>query len=439
MRKAIAIVLLVVLVAGGGAGAWFILRRLPKRQAQAASAPAVVQTDAGLQQPSFHAERPIAPADSVLPQSTPEPEITELNPEPVQQRAAVTERKLAPMRIYASAAAPEPTPGQEDLGDYAPAYRLVRCRLVNTIDSSNISTPVIGVLTDDLVWGGKVIIAKCSEVHGLAQVDKSRERIAAEGAWTFTLYEPDIGRLGDRELVVKGYALDREDDPEFKAMMVGSVVVDPKVKTWGITDGSAGLRGVVLRSNNAAELNLFVATFISGIAQSVQGTVTNVFGQTVPSPNVSGAGGVPGYIINPAAQGTEAVLDRYAQMVMDSIERDGFFIRVPAGKLFYVYVTEDILTGKATVGGSRRLRDVQSDFLDDRSLQEQVTQPRAERDKAREEARNGFPYPPINPALTTQKLDEAADRLERRSEDLQNQSQQLAQPSPTPNQPPPNQ
>ncbi len=87
----------------------------------------------------------------------------------------------------------------------------------------------------------------------------------------------------------------------------------------------------MLRTNNAAELNLFVATFIAGIAQSVQGTVTNVFGQTVPSPNVSGAGGVPGYIVNPPAQGTEAVLDRYAQMVMDSIERDGFFIRVPAG------------------------------------------------------------------------------------------------------------
>jgi hypothetical protein len=42
-----------------------------------------------------------------------------------------------------------------------------------------------------------------------------------------------MGRLDDRELVVKGYALDREDDPEFKALMVRSVVVDPKVKTRG--------------------------------------------------------------------------------------------------------------------------------------------------------------------------------------------------------------
>src|SRR5271165_2734625 len=427
MRKTIAIVLLLLLV-GGGAGVWFLLAKPPPRRQAAASAP--VTETGGLQQPSFHTERTVAPADAVLPQST--PEIAEVNPAPVPERQTVMEKKLAPMRIYTSTAVPEPTPEEEDLGDYAPAFRMVRCKLVNTVDSSNIATPVQGLVTDDLVWDGKVVIPRCSEVHGLAQVDKSRERIVAEGAWTFTLFEPDIGRLGDRELVVKGYALDREDDPEFKALMVGATVVDPKVKTWGITDGSAGLRGVVLRSNNAAELNLFVATFIAGIAQSVQGTVTNVFGQTVASPNISGAGGVPGYIINPPALGAEAVLDRYAQMVMDSIERDGFFIRVPAGKLFYVYVTEDILTGKATVGGSRRVRDVQSDFLEDRALQERVTQPRAVRDaKALEEARNGFPYPPINPLLT-HRLDDAADRLESRSEELQKQSEQLAQPSPTP-------
>ena len=432
MRKTIGIVLLLVLVGGGGASAWFFLHKTPLKRKTVTSAPVPETEPDGLQQPSFHSERSVAPADSILPQST--PEIAEINPAPIPERQAVIEKKLAPMRIYTSTAVPEPTPEEEDIGDYAPAFRMVRCKLVNTIDSSNVATPVQGVVTDDLVWDGRVIIAKCSEVHGLAQVDKSRERIVAEGAWTFTLFEPDLGRLGNRELVLKGYALDREDDPEFKALMVGSVVVDPKVKTWGITDGSAGLRGVVLRSNNAAELNLFVATFIAGIAQSVQGTVTNVFGQTVASPNVSGAGNVPGYIINPPALGTEAVLDRYAQMVMDSIERDGFFIRVPAAKVFYVYVTEDILTGKATVGGSRRVRQVQADFLEDRKLQEQVTQPRAERDaKARDEARNAFPYPPINPALT-HKLDETADRLEARSAALQQRSQELARPTQTPNQ-----
>jgi hypothetical protein len=335
------------------------------------------------------------------------------------------------MRIYTSTAAPEPTPEEPAPGDYAPSFRMVRCKLVNTVDSSNISSPIIGLVTDDLMWGGHVIIPRCSEVHGTAQVDKSRERISAEGAWTFTLYDAANPGLG-RELVVKGIALDREDDPEFKRLLVGAAAIDTVAKTWGITDASSGLRGVVIRSNNASQLSLFVACFISGIAQSVQGSVTNIFGQTVPSPNVNGVGGVSGAIINPGAQGVQAVLDRYAQMLMDSIERDGFFIRVPAAKLFYVYIEEPIDTSKATAGGSRRLRDVQSDFLEDRSLQERVTQPRSVRDaKDAADARNGTNYPPIDPTLTT-RLDHASDALEKRSEELQNRSQQLAQPTPTP-------
>jgi hypothetical protein len=113
-------------------------------------------------------------------------------------------------------------------------------------------------------------------------------------------------------------------------------------------------------------------------------------------------------------------------MVMDSIERDGFFIRVPAAKLFYVYVTEDILTSRATIGGSRRLAQVQSQFIEDRDLQERMTQPRTERDdKAREAARNAYPIPP----LLTNKLDEAAERLNARSQALQQESQRLANPA----------
>ena len=176
MRKTIAIVLLLVLV-GGGAGAWFLLAKTPPKRQAATSVP--VTEIYGLQQPSFHTERPVAPADAVLPQST--PEIAEVNPAPVPERPAGMEKKLAPMRIYTSTAVPEPTPEEEDLGDYAPAFRMVRCKLVNTVDSSNIATPIQGLVTDDLVWNGKVIIARCSEVHGLAQVDKSRERIVAEG------------------------------------------------------------------------------------------------------------------------------------------------------------------------------------------------------------------------------------------------------------------
>jgi hypothetical protein len=406
-----------LLVVAAGVGMWLLLSNHTTVKAQSAPKQRGLEEVGGLEQPSLHSERTVAAAETAVGTPPPAPQPGPPLPEPVQLEK---ERPVAPMRIYASNAGPTPTP--EEMGDYAPAYRLVRCKLVNTVDSSNISTPIIGLVTDDLVWGGKVLIPKCSEVHGVAQTDKSRERISAEGAWTFTLHDENNPGLG-RELVLKGWVLDREDDPEFKKLLVGNTAVDTVQKTWGITDGSAGLRGVVIKSNNGDAVQLFVATFLAGLAQSVQGTATNIFGQTVPSPNARGAGGVQGYIINPPAQGVEAVMDRYAQLIMDSIERDGFFIRVPAGKLFYVYVTEPINMAKATVGGSRRRALVEQEYLSERERTERVSEPRSRRDDPRTNPAIGIP---IDPALT-HRLDDASASMDGRAAALDAQSRALSE------------
>ena len=55
---------------------------------------------------------------------------------------------------------------------------------------------------------------------------------------------------------------------------------------------------------------------------------------------------------NAALQGTSAVLNQYAQQILDSIKRDGFYVRVPAGKQFYLYVTQTIDLDKAQKGES---------------------------------------------------------------------------------------
>jgi hypothetical protein len=390
-KKIIAFILLLfVVIAGIGVLIYFSLPKPTRRH----SVP-TQSSDYGLQSPSLHSERKLAPVDTTaIASSTPPPP-----PPPMSVSQAVAsdeDTKTPPIRIFTSAAQPTPTPEEIPDGDYAPAYRMVRCKLVNTVDSSDISTPIVGMVTDDLIYGGKVIIPRCSEVHGIAQIDKSRERISAEGAWTFTLFDQKNPGSG-RELVVKGLALDREDDPAFTKLLVGAQQIDTLHKTWGITDGSAGLRGVVIRSNNADAIQMFVACFISGIAQSVQSYGTNAFGQAVPNPSGQGAGGVAGYIINPAAQGVENVMDHYAQTVMSSIEKDGFFIRVPAGKLFYVYVTQDLNTGEATAGGvHRRERALKTEYLEDRKLQEEVTQPRNQRDEqnAKKNQMLGLPIPP---------------------------------------------
>ena len=257
-------------------------------------------------------------------------------------------------------------------GDYAPAFRLVKCQLVNTVDSANITTPIIGLVTDDLWWNGKVIIRAASEVHGMANVDRVRERIASNGEFTFVLNEPN--GLG-REIVVRGMVLDMEKDDN--------------VDSYGITDGSAGLRGDVIRTANSDVIKLYAASLINGIAGAFSSGASGVLGNRVYTNSSSlGLSALQGAVINPAVGGTQGVLDRYAEQIASSIERDGFFVRVPAGKQFYVYCTEAIDLTKAIVAADdERVAREDADFA---------------KQQQRSEVRRALPVNPeelINPLL----------------------------------------
>ncbi|MBV9999175.1 MAG: TrbI/VirB10 family protein [Verrucomicrobia bacterium] len=255
--------------------------------------------------------------------------------------AAVIPTPLRPLTIFTSETQPEkPATPDPRSGDYAPAFRLVKCQLVNTVDSSDITTPIIGLVTEDVWWNGKIIIRANSEVHGLAALDRSRERIASQGDFTFILNEPD-GR--GRELVVRGLALDMDKDDE--------------VDSYGITDGSAGLRGDVIRTANNELIRLYATSLLNGIAGAVSTSASGLLGNRVYTNGSSlGLSALQGGVINPLAGGTQAVLDRYAQQIASAVERDGFFVRVPAGKQFYIYCTEAIDLGKARVGADEERR-----------------------------------------------------------------------------------
>jgi hypothetical protein len=261
---------------------------------------------------------------------------------PVQVAAPRAVEELEPTKsavsrsltIFAAQEQPD-KPRSGPRGDYAPAFRLVKCQLVNTVDSSNLTTPVIGLVTEDLCWNGRMIIRANSEVHSVASVDRVRERIASEGEFTFVLSEPD-GK--GRELVIRGMALDMEKDDEFD--------------TYGITDGSAGLRGDVIRTANNDVIKLYAASLISGIAGAFSSSPSGILGNRVyTNTSAIGLSALQGGVINPAVGATQSVLDRYAGQIAQAIERDGFFVRVPAGKQYYVYCTEAIDLSRAKVGG----------------------------------------------------------------------------------------
>jgi len=215
--------------------------------------------------------------------------------------------------------------------NYAPYGRMIPCETVITIDSAKIETPIIGFVTEDVWHDGKLIIPAGAEVHGKAQVDPSRERIASDNDWILVWRTTD--RMNGAELPLHGVALDMERNET--------------TGTWQLTDGSAGLKGDILKTDNWAEIKLFAATFLSAATTGLEATQTAsnaLTGQTTETPLDTPK--------NAALEGTSAVLNQYAQQILDSIKRDGFYVRVPAGKQFYLYVTQTIDLDNAKRGQS---------------------------------------------------------------------------------------
>jgi hypothetical protein len=216
-----------------------------------------------------------------------------------------------------TAGIPEP----KSLSDfYAPYGRLISCQTVITVDSSSIQTPIVGLVLEDVHHAGRLIIPAGTEVHGTAQTDRHRERIASGSSWMF------VWQTGE-ELRIKAVALDRE----FAGDQAG----------WGITDGSAGLRGRLLKSDDLAEIKMFAATFLSGAAGALTEKEQTIFG-SIDSRTLN----------NAPLKGAQEVLAVYADRIREAIERDGFYVRVPSGKQFYLYVLQTIDREAARMGGS---------------------------------------------------------------------------------------
>ena len=169
------------------------------------------------------------------------------------------------------------------------------------MDSSSIQTPIIGLITEDIFHHGQLIIPAGTEVHGSATVDRARERIASNGRWTL------VWQNGE-ELNVSGLALDHEPDKETGG--------------WGITDGSAGLRRRLIKTDNLADVKLLRCCVVERRAMSSTDRRISDFGSFCTAE----------FAKTRRSKGAQSALDRYARQILQTIERDGFYVRVPAGK-----------------------------------------------------------------------------------------------------------
>ncbi|MGH7989078.1 MAG: TrbI/VirB10 family protein [Limisphaerales bacterium] len=198
---------------------------------------------------------------------------------------------------------------------------MIPCETIITVDSSSMETPIVGLITENVYYGGKLIIPAGTEVHGMAQTDRQRDRIATSTSWKLVWQDGE-------EMQLKAIALDREFDN------------NTNQSGWAITDGSAGLSGEVIKSDNLAEIKLFAATFLSGAASALTEQQQTLLG-SMPAPTLG----------NAPFQGAQAVLQTYAQQIFDSIQKNGFYVRVPSGKQFYLYVLQTIDRADASFGG----------------------------------------------------------------------------------------
>jgi len=285
--------------------------------------PQIVQT---VQRP-FDLFRP--PLPKATSQSSANPFGTNSTPQPLPNASPRQSDLLTPISLFADSTA-DVAPSKKLSAVFAPFGRLIPCETIITVDSSSIQTPIVGLVTENIYYDGRLIIPAGTEVHGMAQTDRQRERIAGNTSWTFVWQD-------GRELRIKAIALDREFDNETNQ------------SGWAITDGSAGLRGEVIKSDNLADIKLFAATFLSGAANAVTEKKETIFGP-VNAPSLN----------NAPFQGAQAVLQTYAQQIYDSIQKNGFYVRVPSGKQFYLYVLQTIDRADATPGGMGLVEDKDS-------------------------------------------------------------------------------
>lgn len=209
--------------------------------------------------------------------------------------------------------------------NYLPFGRLLRCELVNTVDSTNIETPIIGLVIEDVWHDGRLIIPAGSEVHGIAQKTAARERIGSERQWMLVFQD-------GRELPLSGTVLDYAPEGH-----------TPDI--WAETDGSAGLRGYMIASDKYAEAKAILAAMISAGAGAFPAT-TNII-----SPLTGGVTQVQdGGLTDAVSAGIQAGGQIYAQRLLEKLERDPYYVRIPAGTLFYLYVNQTVNLEMATTG-----------------------------------------------------------------------------------------
>ncbi|MEN3940318.1 TrbI/VirB10 family protein [Prosthecobacter sp. SYSU 5D2] len=214
---------------------------------------------------------------------------------------------------------PEFKPSEPEF--FAPRGMLFKAALVLTVDSSSLETPVLALVTEDVYWNGRLIVPAGTQVHAQASKGRVRDRMEITGTYTFVWAD-------GREYNINCVALDH---------------VRLSDGSYGITDGSAGIRGQIIQNDQYAELKILVAEALQGIMNNQQDQFQTVYG-LVPQNNSR----------NAALGGGSQAASAYSGLLTKKLEADLDFVRVAAGTQFYIFTKDVFEPDLASVAGLRQ-------------------------------------------------------------------------------------
>ena len=313
-KPAVQMLLLLVVVSLAGAAFY-----LSKRPAQSVNTPVAVKSKDGKPAPaapSLVAEEKTVGLDEkrtammgseqqverlVVPVKKPPPP-TLLSTSSSTSKKKAKKPPPFPKLVHITDTTPDPFEPQEPTL-FAPRGILIKAALVITVDSSSLHTPVLGLVTEDLYWNQQLVLPAGTQVHAKASNGRTRDRIEIKGAYTF-IWEDG------REYSINGVALDHQ------RLTDGS---------YSITDGSAGIRGQIVKNDQYAEVKILLAEALSGIMNNGQQPFQNSYG-LAPINNSR----------NAALGGGSQAASAYSGMLTQKLEQDLDFVRVAAGTQFYI-------------------------------------------------------------------------------------------------------
>jgi hypothetical protein len=219
---------------------------------------------------------------------------------------------------------------------FAPRGTLIKAALVITLESNAIGTPVLAMVTEDVFFQGNLIVPAGTQIVAEASVvetnseqgggnnsptNKFRDRINLRGAFNFIWADGS-------EYVINAVALNHEPLPD---------------GTMALTDGSPGIRGRIIKTDDYAELKVLVSEALQGIMVNQQSTFQSIYGLFPTNNNRNAA-------LGGGASGASA----YSDLLVRKLEQDLEYVQVPAGSSFYVYTLDVFEPELRSIGGLKQ-------------------------------------------------------------------------------------